>query len=438
MQVPDLSGRRQLQVVVLGSIGTAAEFYDFALSGLAAALVWPSVFFPTSSPAASAALSFGSFGVALLFQPLGAILFGHFGDKVGRKGPLIGTLIAMGLGSLGIALTPSFAAVGLIAPVLVVALRSAQGFGYGGEWPGAVTWMSESSASPTGRGFRTSWVILAQSVGTVLAVASFSLLSSALPHSEFVQSGWRWLFVLGAVAVVIGAVVRHSFVSDPLFQDAKALGKIRRAPSLEVIKAQGRKIFGLALVYTSVITSLVLFTGTFAILYLTRLPGHALSFPTVTLLSALAYALAIPVAPLAGWLADRLGRKPVAVWGNVISLAAVAAALPLMNTGVVALMGLALALVACAGTVVSAVLPSLLSESFPTQYRYSGVGLAYNLGPVMSGIVSTFIVPFLIATKGGPIGSAPFIVGLALAIGLVSLVSASRVKETLGADMRSA
>jgi MFS family permease len=430
-------GPSMRRVIALGAIGSTAEYYDFGLAVSTAALVWPTVFFPSGNPAAALALSFGSYGVSFLFQPVGALLFGHIGDRLGRKVPLLATLVAMGLGSLGLALTPSYASAGIAAPIMVVLLRMLQGIGFGGEWAGAVTWMAESAADSPRRGFWTSWVSVARTSGTLLATASFSYLATTMPSSDFVATGWRWLFVLGAVIVVIGFVIRRAFVADPLFEQAKRDKKIQKAPSLGVIRKYWARILGLALAYSSVVTVIVLFQGSFSLSYLAKLPGAHFTSAAVTMMLVFGRVWEIPVALASGTFADRVGRKRMVIVGTVGIIAAVLVMFPLMSTGSPAMIVLAFALTGIALNVVSAAVPSLLAESFPTQFRYSGTGLAFNIPSLVSGTVSTFIVPYLLATQGGPINAAPYVVAVAVGIGLVSLLFASRVKETLGANMRA-
>lgn len=425
------------RVITLGAIGTTAEYYDFGLAVSTAALVWPAVFFPTSDPAVALALSFGSYGVSLLFQPLGAMLFGHFGDRYGRKVPLVLTLLAMGVGSLGIALTPSYKDVGFVAPVAVVALRALQGVGFGGEWAGAVTWMSESAADSGKRGFWTSWVAVARTVGVLAATASFSYLASIMPFTQFEATGWRWLFVIGAVIVAAGIVIRRMFLADPLFDLAREQNKIQRAPSIGVIRKHWSKILRLALAYSSVVTVIVIFQASYSLSYLARLPAHHYTAAAVTWLLVVGRMWEIPTALASGTLADRIGRRWLLTGGTAAVILVVLIMLPLFNTGNELLIILAFALTGIALNIVSAAFPALLAESFPTQFRYSGIGLAFNIPSVIGGVVATLIVPFLLATKGGPIAAGPYVVGVVVAVCLVSLAFSATLKETLGTDMRN-
>jgi MFS family permease len=322
------TGLSMRQVVALGAIGSAAEYYDFTLAISTAVLVWPSVFFPSSNPVTALAFSFASLGVSFLFQPVGALLFGHFGDRVGRKAPLLATLVAMGLGSLGIALTPSYASIGLAAPIIIVLLRVMQGIGFGGEWAGAVTWMSESAADSRRRAFWTSWVSVARTAGTLVATASFSYLASTMPSTYFTSTGWRWLFVLGAVIVVIGIIIRRVFLSDPLFDQARQERRIQKTPSLGVIRRYWQRILGLALAYSVVVTVIVLFQGSFSLSYLAKLPVHQFTSAAATLLLVVGRVWEIPVALVSGRFADSVGRKRMFIGGTIGIIAAVLVMIP--------------------------------------------------------------------------------------------------------------
>ncbi|HEY6283885.1 MAG TPA: MFS transporter, partial [Nitrososphaerales archaeon] len=216
------------RVAFAAATGSIAEYFDYGLAAPIAALVWPSVFFPQLSSTAALAASLATFGSVYLMRPFGAYLFGRFGDRVGRRAGLMWTLVLMGAGSLGLGLAPSYATVGAVAPLFLIAMRFVQGVGHGGEWGGAATWVSELASNSKRRAFWTGWITFAAPAGNLLAALAFFSLSLSMPRAEFFSYGWRILFATGAVVAASGLLIRWKFVESPLF----ASGKIQTEPKV--------------------------------------------------------------------------------------------------------------------------------------------------------------------------------------------------------------
>ncbi|MGJ6967820.1 MFS transporter [Streptosporangium sp. G11] len=395
-------------------IGTALEFYDHALFGLGAAIVFDEQFFPADMPLAGTLGSFAAFAVGFLARPIGGVMFAHFGDRAGRKPMLVVTLLLMGLSTAGIGLLPTYDQVGLAAPVLLVLLRLAQGFGAGAEYAGALVMMAETS-DPRRRGLWASLPGAGVQIGILTATLVFTAVT-ALPSFE--TWGWRLPFLLSLVGVGVGLFLRFRVQESELFERERARG-VSRFPALEVVRRQPR-ILLIAFVANAPFGAIAYILSVFVLSYVTRTLGLPATVGLVAkLLSA---AVAIAVTPLFGLLADRVGRRPVFLGTSLLLAVFAFPMFWLVDTGRPELVILAVTLgYGVCVTGMFAVLASLLTELFDTRHRYSGVAIAREWTAALTSGPAPLVAAALVAGAGG--GSWP----IALLVVICSMIAFTAV-----------
>jgi metabolite-proton symporter len=406
------------RVVAASFIGTAIEWYDFFLYGTAAALVFPRLFFPTADPLAGTMAAFATYAVGFFARPLGGIVFGHLGDRIGRKSALVATLLIVGVSTFLIGCLPTYDAVGPLAPVLLVLLRFVQGLGVGGEWAGAVLLVVEHSAGGR-RGFHASWVQAGAPAGLLLATAAFGL-ASLLPANQFLSWGWRQPFLFGIVLTLVGLFLRYRIIESPLF--AQAIREPAAAPPLlEVLRRHPRNVL-LAMGARMAENGFYYFFTVFALSY----AKQRLNVPQETLLGGvlLAAAVHLCVTPLFGALSDVVGRRPVYLGGAVFLAAFAFPFFWLVDTGTVAGVWAGMVIGMVGHAAMYGPQAAFLSELFGTRVRYTGASLGYQLAAPLSGGVAPLIATSLLAWSGGepwPVGI--YLIGLA-AVTIVSVLIA--------------
>lgn len=419
------------RVVAASFVGTAIEWYDFFLYGTAAALVFNKLFFPNVDPVAGTMAAFGTYAVGFVARPFGGVLFGHYGDRFGRKSALVTTLMIVGLSTFCMGLLPTYDAVGVLAPVLLIALRFVQGLGVGGEWGGAVLMVAERG-DPRRRGFAASWVQAGAPVGLLLATGAFGLVAM-LPEADFLAWGWRVPFLLGVVLTGVGLFLRLKVLESPLFTQALAEAKPDAGPPLrEVLRDHPRNVL-LAMGARVAENGFYYFFTVFALSYGTQHLGlsRGLLIEGVTL-AAVASLIATP---LFGALSDRVGRRPVYLGGALFLAAFAFPFFWLMGTREPGLVYLALAIGMIGHAAMYGPQAAFLSELFGTRVRYTGASLGYQLAAPLSGGVAPLIATALLAwSAGAPWPVGVYLVGLALVTVIAVLLAAETKHRDLSAN----
>ncbi len=421
---------RMRRVVFASIIGSMIEWYDFSIYGTAATLVFNKIFFPELSPLLGTLVAVSSYGVGFLARPLGGALFGHFGDQLGRKRMLAITVVLMGGGTFLVGCLPSYAQIGVTAPVLLIVLRLLQGVGLGGEWGGAVLLMVEN-AHPRRRGLFGSLVQSGSPFGVLASVLAFNAVSAIVPNDAFLAWGWRLPFLASAVLVWIGLWIRLRVTETPAFEQMRAAAPVRRAPLAEVLTQQPRRVLLAVGLKVSEIAWAV--TGAvFSIFYVTEKLhlSRGLALEAVQI-AALAQ---IFVTPFYGWVSDRLGRRPVYIAACLFSMAYAFPMFWLLDQATTGSVILAVVIAIGVGQgVMFGVGATFLSELFPTATRYTGASLGFQIGAALSGGFTPIIAAALFRATGGETWALS---GYLIALACLTLVATLYAPETAHEPLR--
>ena len=415
-----------VKVATASLIGTAIEWYDFFLYGTAAALIFNKLFFPTFDPMVGTLLAFATFALGFLARPLGGIVFGHFGDRIGRKTMLYLTLLMMGVATAMIGLLPTYHTLGIWAAVLLIACRLIQGFGLGGEWGGAVL-MAVEHAPDNRKGFYGSWPQLGAPIGLVMGTLVFSIISAMMSDAQFIAWGWRLPFLFSIVLVIVGLWIRSTLAESPEFQKIKDTKQQVRMPIIDAIRMHPKNIL-LAMGARFAENGFFYIYATFVLAYATQALGmKKQDILTGVLIAAFLESFTIPAF---GALSDNLGRRPVYIFGAIFSAIMSFPLFLLLGTknpqlGWIAIvLGLAVGHAAMYGPQAS-----FFAELFGTKVRYSGVSLGYNLASIFAGALSPIIATWLMtAYKPQTWPISVYMIILAL-ITLVSVYFASETRK---------
>ncbi|WP_109426748.1 MFS transporter [Acinetobacter baumannii] len=425
---PVVATNSKTRVLFASLVGTTIEFFDFYIYATAAVIIFPHLFFPASSGSAAVLQSLATFAIAFIARPIGAALFGHLGDRIGRKATLVAALLTMGISTVCIGLLPTYAQIGIVAPLLLALCRLGQGLGLGGEWSGAVLLATENA--PEGkRAWYGMFPQLGAPIGFILATGSFLLLSAAIPEQAFMQWGWRIPFIASAVLVIVGLYIRLKLHETPAFQKVLDKQKEVNIPFKEVVtKHTGKLILGtIAAICTFVVFYL---TTVFALNWGTTKLGYARGeFLELQLFATLCFAAFIPLSAI---FAEKFGRKATSI--GVCIAAAIfglffSSMLESGNTLIVFLF-------LCTGLAIMGLtygpIGTVLSEIFPTSVRYTGSALTFNLAGIFGASFAPLIATKLAETYG------LYAVGYYLtAASLLSLIAFLLIRETKNLDVNN-
>lgn len=392
------------KVILASFVGTTIEWYDFYLYGTAAALVFNVIFFPSFDPLVGTIAAFGTFAAGFLARPIGSLVFGHFGDRLGRKKMLVYSLLAMGAATFLIGVLPTYASIGVAAPILLLVLRLVQGFAVGGEWGGAVL-MSVEHEQKGKRGLAGSWTQAGSPAGLVLSTLVF-LIVTTMPDDAFLAWGWRIPFLFSAVLVAVGLFIRLSVIESPEFKNITANDEPSKIPALEAIRKHPVNIL-LAIAMCLAPFVCFYFFATFMLTYATTNLG--MERQTVLLIVAAAGFIELFTIPLAAALSDRVGRGKVFLWGAVL-FAAYAYPFFLINDALPGTGTLLITVIVGLGLIhplMYGPMATLFAELFPPRVRYSGASLGYSIGAILGGGFAPLIFTSLLGLGLGAIVSIP-------------------------------
>jgi metabolite-proton symporter len=417
--------RRHLtRVVVASSIGTTIEWYDFFLYGIAAALVFPQKFFPASDPYVATLLSFSTFFVGFVARPVGAALFGHYGDRVGRKSLLVATLMLMGLATAAMGLVPGYDVIGIWGAVLLTIGRVLQGIAVGGEWSGSVL-MAGEWTDPRHRGFTTSFAQMGAPAGMVLANGALVAVNLTLDEQAFLSWGWRIPFVASVVLVGIGLYIRRGVLESPIFAKIKDEGRLARAPLFDVVRHNWREIGLTALLRTGQQVPFYIFT-TYILVYASVTLG--MSRTTILGFVLISCAVSLFTIPWAGHLSDRYGRRLVTAIGCAMMVVYPFVYFEMLDTRAPWIVFLAILLAGPAHDLQYGPQAAFIAESFPGSRRYSGSGLGYQLASITAGGPAPLVATVLLEKFSSSTAIAAYLSISAL----ISLASVAALAHNAG------
>ena len=429
------SQTKNIRKVALTSLaGTSIEWYDFFLYGTAAAIIFPKAFFPSDMPAMVALIaSFSTFAVGFLARPLGGIIFGHFGDRVGRKQTLVLALLIMGTSTTLIGLLPTYATIGYIAPLILVLLRFVQGLAIGGQWGGAMLLVTESAPADK-RGWYGAYAQAGAPIGVILANLAFLGVSGGMSEDAFLDWGWRLPFLASIVLIGVSLYVQLNLEDTEAFKklaDNQSVGSIedtpiRRSPIVEVIVNYPKRIFLAAGAFLSIQVTFYILIA-FIMAYGVNSPSVMLSRDTMLTAVLVAAMIMVPAQFWAAGLSDRVGRKRVYLWGAALSGIWAFALFPLVDTGNIYIVTGAIAVGLIFTGMQYGPQAAFFTELFSTEVRYSGASLGYQIGAILGGALAPTIAVMLWNTYGVVYVS----VYMAIAA-LATLICVSRLSETSG------
>jgi metabolite-proton symporter len=426
--LPEAEHSAQLRKAVIAStIGTTIEWYDFFLYGTAAGLVFGKLYFPNQEPLAATLAAFGTYFVGFAARPIGAAIFGHYGDRIGRKATLIATLLFMGIATFLVAFVPTYASIGIWGAVILTVLRALQGIGVGGEWGGSVLLAMEWSRTHGQRGLVASWPQFGVPAGLFLANLAV-LAFSAWSGDQFLVWGWRIPFALSIILVGIGLWIRLGILETPVFQQLLNENKVEKAPIIEVLKKQPREIILSALLRMSEQAPFYIFTA-FVFSYAVGTLHMDRNFILTAVM--VAACVSFVTIPLSGHISDRIGRRRMYLIGVVAIGLFGFLYFGMVDTAIPSAVFIAIVLSLIPHDIQYGPQAALIAESFTPRLRYSGASLGYQLASVIAGGPAPIIATALFATYHSGYAIAIFIAACAV----ISLVAASFMPDYTGKDI---
>lgn len=412
------------KITFASAFGTLFEWYDFLIYGTAAALVFNTVFFPNYDPVVGMLLSILGFSLGFLARPIGGILFGHYGDKLGRKNTLMATMLLMGVSTFAIGLLPTYETIGVWAPILLVTLRLLQGVAFGGEWGGASVMILEHAPKEK-RGFYGSFIQVGYPAGVLMATGIFALVTR-LPEEDLMSWGWRIPFLLSAVLVAVGIFVRRNLDETPVFEEMEKKNDIVKTPLFETLFKEPKSLLlGIGLKITEVTWAylLTIFVVGYAVVNMEMTRSEIMD--TVLIASA----INLVAIPFFGWLSDVIGRRPLYIWGSVISILMAYPLFGMLQDGQflpAMIIGMLLG-----NAVMMAPLSAMLPETFKSNIRFTGASFGCQVAAAIGGGIMPGTAAVLAAWYGGLQGVA----FLMIALSVITLISAFKAKETANTDL---
>jgi metabolite-proton symporter len=427
--LPEAEHSAQLRkAVVASTIGTAIEWYDFFLYGTAAGLVFGKLYFPNQDPLSATLLAFGTYFIGFAARPVGAAIFGHYGDRIGRKATLIATLLCMGIATFLVAFVPTYASIGIWGAIILTVLRAVQGIGVGGEWGGSVLLAMEWSRTQGQRGLVASWPQFGVPCGLLLSNLAVLAFSAWVSGDQFLAWGWRIPFALSIILVGVGLWIRLGILETPVFQQLVDKNKIERAPIIEVFKKQPREIFLSALLRMSEQAPFYIFTA-----FVYAYAVGTLHMPRDFILAAVMVAACVSFVtiPLSGHISDRIGRKKMYLIGVVLVGVFGFLYFGMVDTAIPSAVFIAIVLSLIPHDIQYGPQAALIAESFTPRLRYSGASLGYQLASIIAGGPAPLIATALFATYHNGYAIAIYIAACAV----ISLVSAALMPDYTGKDI---
>jgi len=415
------------RVIASSLIGTTIEWYDFFLYGSAAALVFNKLFFPSFDPLVGTLLAFATYAVGFVARPLGGIVFGHFGDRIGRKKLLMWSLVMMGLATVLIGVLPGYDSIGVWAPIGLIVLRVFQGFAVGGEWGGAVLMAAEHGDAKR-RGYWASWPQAGVPLGLLLSAGILALMAGIQTNVDFLRWGWRVPFLLSAVLVIVGWYIRNRVTESPMFEAEIEAEAPPSTPAIDVFRERPRAVLlGAGLRVGENIVYYII--TVFSLTYLVDVAAETRSLALDALL--IGAAVQFVAIPLIATLSDRIGRRPVYAFGGFASAVFVFLFFPMLASGSNAWIILAIVIALLLHASMYAPQAAFITELFPTRIRYSGVSIAYQLTAIFAGSLAPIIALWLYKDLHS---SVPVSIYVAIACA-ISGVSALLARETKGVKL---
>ncbi|MGK3203153.1 MFS transporter [Amycolatopsis sp. MEPSY49] len=421
-----MTSAHERRVALASLIGGSIEYYEFFIYGLSASLVFGKLFFPSADPLAGTLLALSTFAVAFLARPVGGWLFGHFGDRIGRRAVLILTLVGMGGATTLVGLLPGYGAIGVAAPILLVVLRLVQGLSVAGETTGGFLLTYEHTERGGRPGLFTGAVSTGNVVGLLLANGAFFLVN-LLPEDQFLRWGWRLPFLFSAVLVGVGLYIRTKLAESPDFAAVKAAGRVSRNPALEVVRRHPLRFLGVVLV--TIPQSIFFYVA--SVFSLSYAPKAGVAASTVSLIVMVICALLVVAMPFFGWLGDRTGR-PRVIFGAGLVVMAVAPFVwfPLFDTGNPVLLFLGFAVLLGGFAVNYGTQGMFYPQLFPAHLRYSAIGVSVAVGGVLGGAFAPLIAIWLLGTSGSWVPVACYMTGTATIAAVTTLLLRPRTADS--------
>jgi metabolite-proton symporter len=416
--------RMTVRAVAASAAGTTIEWYDFFLYGVAAALVFPQKFFPESDPYVGTLLAFSTYFVGFVARPFGAALFGHFGDRLGRKVSLVATLMLMGLATIAIGLVPSYEQIGIWGAVLLTLFRIIQGIGVGGEWGGAVLMAGEWTDRKR-RGFTTSFAQFGAPAGMLLANGALGLMAVTTSDEAFLEWGWRIPFLVSVLLLVIGLYIRLGVLETPIFAELRSRGRVERMPVAQVLRHHWKEVILTALLRTGQQTPFYIFT-TYVLTYGTTVLG--LERATVLNLVMVQALVSMLVIPYFGHLSDVIGRRRITAIGCIVMMIFPFVYFGMLDSGVMWLIAIAIILGLPSQDLQYGPQAAFIAERFPGRLRYSGASLGYQLASITAGGPAPIIALYLYETYQTSMAVAAYVA----VTGFISLVSVWLLRDRDG------